>query len=149
MTQNTPDELTSVQEQTGIATPPRGRVLVVDDVMLLCEAIVRLLHQAHFEGVIAHDAEEALQLVKTQPFDLVVTDVMMPGRSGVDLVEELGRIRPALKCIVMTGHATKVLITRLKAARNVIGVQTKPLNTQRLIAQISASLGAGQTQHIQ
>jgi DNA-binding NtrC family response regulator len=140
MTPNESDQVISVPEQSSTGPASRGRILVVDDVMLLCEGIVRLLRQANMEGVVAHNASEALQMIKLQDFDLVVTDVMMPGASGADLVEALGRIRPNLKCIVMTGHATAPLITRLLTARNVIAVQTKPLDMQRLIAKIASSL---------
>jgi len=115
----------------------RGSVLVVDDVKMLCEGIVRLLRQASIEGVVAHNVEEALQLVERRHFDVVITDVMMPGASGADLVEVLGRLRPDLKCIVMTGYATKALIDRLSGARNVIDVLAKPLDTRRLIDRLS------------
>lgn len=125
--------------------PLRGSVLVVDDVKMLCEGLVRLLRQSSFEGTVAHSVDEALQLVGRRRFDVVITDVMMPGASGADLVEVLARTHPSLKCIVMTGYATKALIDRLSTARNVVDILAKPLNTRRLIDRISLLVGEGGT----
>lgn len=138
---NKPSEAVVTDGQSCGVPNARGRILVVDDVKLLCEGLVRLLRQAQIEGVVAHGVADALQLVEKHHFDCVITDVMMPGLSGVELVEELGRIRPDLKCIVMTGYATRDLINRLKAARNVIAIQTKPLDVPRLIDKVSSLLG--------
>jgi two-component system, response regulator PdtaR len=140
MTEGQIDTTAPVKDERSTVTAPRGRVLVVDDVKLLCEGILRLLRQASLEGVVAHNVRDAIELVRSQQFDLVITDIRMAGPSGADLVEELARLRPDLKCIVITGYATTAIIARLGAAGNVIGVHTKPLNTQKLLEKVSSFL---------
>ncbi|MBI4581489.1 MAG: response regulator [Planctomycetes bacterium] len=128
--------LPSVQDALPEQRTSTRRILVVDDTHLLCEGLIRLLRHARFEGVAANSAAQALRLIERQHFDLVITDVQMPGLSGADLTEELGKTHPDLKCIVITGYATKPLIARLTAARNVVDILTKPLDTNRLITRI-------------
>jgi DNA-binding NtrC family response regulator len=148
MPQAKPDSTSAATEQAKAGRKPaqvramRGKVLVVDDVALLCEGIIRLLRHAHIAGDMARDAVQAMQLAEMQHYDLVVTDVMMPGMSGADLVDELGKSHPDLKVIVITGYATPKLISKLATARNVVDILSKPVDTHRLIARISSLIDA-------
>ncbi len=69
------------------AAEPRGRVLVVDDDAMVARTLKRML-RAH-DVVVATSGEEALELCARGPFDVVLCDVMMPGLSGVDVLERL------------------------------------------------------------
>ena len=84
-------------------TPQTGMVLVVDDdedtALLLGEALRRRGVQAS----VVHSAAACLEHVRSNPVDVVVTDVQMPGMSGIDLCHELNIRHPELRVIVLTG----------------------------------------------
>jgi CheY-like chemotaxis protein len=83
----------------------RGHILVVDDEPMLCKVIRRVLGQDH-EVIVATSAEGALQLINDgQRFDIILSDLMMPEMTGMDLHTELLRLAPdqADKMIFMTG----------------------------------------------
>jgi len=79
--------------------------LVVDDDELQRETLVHAL-RGHYDVSTAADAERALEALRSQPVDLVVTDVCMPGINGVELVRQIRELWPDLPCIVMTGFAS-------------------------------------------
>ena len=84
---------------------PTPHVLAVDDDDLQRQALVRALG-GHYAVSTASNAELALEALGTQPVDLVVTDVCMPGINGVELVRQVRERWPDVPCIVMTGFAS-------------------------------------------
>jgi PAS domain S-box-containing protein len=84
----------------------RARLLIVDDEPAILRALSAEL-ASDFAVVTAKNGHEALALLKREPFDLVLCDLMMPGTSGIDLHEELSRTQPALatRVVYMTGGA--------------------------------------------
>jgi CheY-like chemotaxis protein/anti-sigma regulatory factor (Ser/Thr protein kinase) len=85
---------------------PRFRLLVVDDEPLVADMLERTLEENH-EVTIATDANKALELLLETTFDLVFCDLLMPGKSGMDLYEEVRQKRPGVeaKLVFMTGGA--------------------------------------------
>lgn len=84
----------------------KKNILIVDD-----EPSIRRILQVAFEKVgytafTAEDARNALQLLDTQKFDAVMSDVTMPGMSGYDLLKEIGRSHPEVPVIMMTAYGT-------------------------------------------
>lgn len=80
------------------------RVLVVDDEQLVRELTVQVLERAGYDVVSVGSARDALELVSNDaPLDLVVSDVVMPELSGVDLLTEIRASRPELPIVLMTG----------------------------------------------
>jgi DNA-binding NtrC family response regulator len=82
----------------------RSQILIVDDEELYRRALERILARSGHTVVTARDATEAMQLVSTQPVDLVLCDIRMPGLSGLELVRQLREVDPDLPCIVVTGY---------------------------------------------
>lgn len=82
------------------------RILVVDDDRELLETLKDWLAFLGFEVVGVADPLKALELAKRQRFDVALTDLHMPGMSGLDLLASLKSLDPGLKVIVLTGHAT-------------------------------------------
>ena len=79
-------------------------------------ALERILVRAGYDVTAARDAGEALNLVSTQPVDLVLTDVKMPGVNGLELVRQVRDLDPDLPCIVITGYGgTESSIEALRA----------------------------------
>ncbi len=81
-----------------------GRILVVDDEEGLREALAEKLRHSGHEVETADSAEAALARVSRFEPDLIVTDLMMSGLSGLDLLEKIGETLPEIDVVVMTGH---------------------------------------------
>lgn len=79
------------------------RVLVVDDDPVSLEVVTRFLRADLHEVVAATSGEKAVAQLNSRPFDLLVTDQGMPGMSGLQLADEAGRIRPAIRTMLVTG----------------------------------------------
>ncbi|WP_262287324.1 SpoIIE family protein phosphatase [Micromonospora sp. MA102] len=121
-----------------------GRILVADDNADLREHVSRLLSPA-YEVVTVPDGVEALRLALDSPFDLVLTDVMMPRLDGFGLVTAL-RANPGTR-----GVPIVLLSARAGAAEEVAGLSvgaddylTKPFSSQELIARVRANVELGQ-----
>ena len=82
------------------------RTLVADDHKILANALEAVLSaQPGFEVIgTAHNARETTQIAREAAPDLILLDLAMPGRSGVELIEELVRSTPGLRILIVTGH---------------------------------------------
>ncbi|MEO7098483.1 MAG: response regulator transcription factor [Luteolibacter sp.] len=85
------------------------KILIVDDHALVRRGLASLL-QEEFKGVEiaeAQDARDGFAAVIKQDWDLVVADISMPGRSGLELIQDIKRERPTQAVLVISGHAEK------------------------------------------
>jgi CheY-like chemotaxis protein/GAF domain-containing protein len=104
----------------------RGRILVVDDDPTVCELLERFLSDRGHLVESAARAEQALEQLNRSRFDLVVTDIKMPGMSGLELLAMAKRLDPVLEVVVVTAHAT--LETAIQALRRgAYDLITKPI----------------------
>jgi DNA-binding NtrC family response regulator len=83
-----------------------GLILVVDDQKRQRETLVQVLEQWGHEVRQAEDGQTALVMVKGEPVDLILTDLRMPGLSGLELLEKCRELRPDIAVIVMTAYGT-------------------------------------------
>ena len=87
----------------------RGRILFVEDNADVAAFARTLLEELGHQVLYAPSAEAALELaVRDAPFDLVFSDVVMPGMSGFDLAEELRRLRPGVPILLTTGYSERL-----------------------------------------
>lgn len=129
---------------------PGGRVagqtiLVVDDDDALRRVLEKILIRTGFTVLSADGAEQALRMARGHdgPIHGVVTDLLLPGRGGWDLAEELQRVRPSLPVLFMSGydlaHATeKELIPEGNALR--VDLLQKPFAAGDLTRRVAALL---------
>ncbi len=89
-----------------MAEPLKGSVLLVDDDPAVAKVLGALLVQAGLTVHTARSGAEALQLLRQKPIDVVVSDVRMPGMSGLELLAEVTRSGPEVPIILMTAHGT-------------------------------------------
>ncbi|MEN6440439.1 MAG: response regulator [Syntrophobacter sp.] len=82
------------------------RVLIVDDEPDFLETIVKRLLKRQVDATGAGSGEEALEVLKTQSFDVVILDVRMPGMDGIETLKEIKRKSPLTEVIMLTGHAS-------------------------------------------
>lgn len=78
------------------------RLLLVDDEPEILELLRLAFHD--FEVDTALNASSAVELLGSKPFDVILTDIKMPGRSGLTLIDYALALRPGIAVIVMTGH---------------------------------------------
>src|SRR3954462_11017310 len=81
-------------------------ILVVDDSELACQQLTQLLAMPGRQIKVAHDGTSALEWLVERNFSLVLTDICLPGISGLDLIREIRQRDLPVTVIVMTGHAS-------------------------------------------
>jgi two-component system, NarL family, invasion response regulator UvrY len=120
------------------------RFLLVDD-----HAIVRLgLRQMLTETIAgavfeeAGSAEEALSQVRTSPFDIVILDISLPGRSGLDVLKEIKQIRPSTPVLILSVYAEEEFAVRTVRA-GASGYVTKKMASNELAEAVRRVVGGG------
>ena len=119
------------------------RILVVDDEPLKRITLQIELSEHGYEVYEAADAQTARRIFDARPFDIVITDVRMPGMNGLDLLTYVKRLRPQVEVILMTAYAT-VDTAVLAIKRGAYDYITKPFTTQDLLVKLDR-LFAGRT----
>jgi len=79
-------------------------ILVVDDEALICSTLTKYLSLEGYDAISASDAHEALSLYRNSRPQIIFTDIRMPGKSGLELLEEIRREDTETEIVVMTGH---------------------------------------------
>jgi CheY-like chemotaxis protein len=109
------------------------RVLVVDDVRLVLTSLRRLLERAGFEVEAAESGAAALALLGRVSVDVVVSDFMMPGMNGIELLREVAAKWPGVRRTILTAQAEKELLDRSLADGLLHAAFRKPWNNQELV----------------
>jgi two-component system, chemotaxis family, chemotaxis protein CheY len=115
------------------------RVLVVDDVLGVRESIRIALQAAGYETTVAEDGRQALELLSSRSFDIVVTDLWMPGLDGISLIKRLRSEQPDLRVFAMTGGGPRMSIETATSLAEVWGAEeifVKPFDEALLIGAI-------------
>jgi CheY-like chemotaxis protein len=115
------------------------RVLVVEDDELIRFTVTEMLSTLGYDVAEAGDAPEALALLETQAFDLLLADVTLPGMSGIELAKEAARRLPALRIVFASGRA--VAPEERVALPQAVQLM-KPYGSNDLAAAIRAVTGA-------
>lgn len=116
-----------------------GRILVVDDEKSMCELIEAALQMRGFDTVSAQSASIAMQKFLESDFDVVLTDVRMPGESGLQLCQQLCSLRPDVPVVVMTAFGS--METAVAAIRSgAYDFITKPVEMQVLAIAIARAV---------
>jgi DNA-binding NtrC family response regulator len=82
------------------------RVLLVDDESGFLEPLLKRLRRRGISAAASNSGEEALRRIETEPPDVVILDVKMPGMSGLETLREIKQNRPLVEVIMLTGHAS-------------------------------------------
>jgi signal transduction histidine kinase/CheY-like chemotaxis protein len=114
------------------------RVLLVDDHHDTCFGMKRMLERRGYQITIAHSAEQAVEKVRTQDFDLLISDIGLPDRSGYDLMREV-RLNKHLPGIALSGFGSEQDVDQAREAGFAEHL-TKPINFERLEKTIRSLL---------
>ncbi len=109
-----------------------GRILVVDDDPGVRQTLAASLELHGFEVVEASSAEQGLDKVREETFDLVVSDIRMPGMNGVQLFREVRRVRPDLPVVLITGFEVESWVEEA-IQEGAFTVVEKPVRMERFI----------------
>jgi putative two-component system response regulator len=116
-----------------------SRVLVIDDEAVIRMLVMEILESAGHEVVGADSAERALGLLDGEDFDLVVSDVIMPGLSGLELLEAVRAQRASLPVVLITGAGTYETLSQA-LTRGAAGLVTKPFAHRELQSAVAHAL---------
>jgi len=94
-----------VESEESVHAPLTPHILVVDDDPLICQQLERLYKLSGHTVEVAHSGEKAMERLEARDIDLVVSDIRLPGVSGVELAEWIQRECPDVPVIMVTGHA--------------------------------------------
>lgn len=121
----------------------RPRVLCVDDEPVILQILRRLLEVQGFEPVTCGDPVAAIALFDDKPFDVVITDIHMPGMDGLSLMKALRERRPELPVMIVTGQGT--VDTAIQALREgASGMLVKPFTGEELLGEVRRALAVSQ-----
>ncbi|MGC1650699.1 MAG: sigma-54 dependent transcriptional regulator [Candidatus Sulfotelmatobacter sp.] len=119
--------------------PLKAHLLIVDDEANTLASLSRAFRLAGHEATVCDNAAKALELAKTQHFDLILSDVVMPGKDGLTLLEELKAQGVAAPVVMMSGQAhieMAVKATRLGA----LDFLEKPISSDKLMLTVENAL---------
>jgi CheY-like chemotaxis protein len=115
------------------------RVLVVDDDPVVGKSYDRVLSNKGYAVIEAHNAAEALEKMRREEYDLVVTDIRMPGMDGLELAETVKARRPWTPVVIVTGYGTAADEERARAA-GVKAFLHKPLSPEMIEGSAAEAL---------
>jgi two-component system, NtrC family, nitrogen regulation response regulator NtrX len=119
--------------------PLKAHLLIVDDEANTLASLSRAFRLAGHEATVCDNAAKALELAKAQHFDLILSDVVMPGKDGLTLLEELKRLGVTAPVVMMSGQAhieMAVRATRLGA----LDFLEKPISSDKLMLTVDNAL---------
>ncbi len=117
-------------------------ILIVDDEIGIRRVIRGLLDGGDYEIHEASNGEQALTRLRSRGFDLVIMDVMMPGKGGLDTLLEIHEEFPQLKVIVMSGKfdVSSSTFQNLASHFGASSILPKPIDSKQLVSQVSSLL---------
>jgi len=115
---------------------PSEKILIIDDEEGMRKLLARVLIKYGYETVTSGSGDEALSLIENDTFDLIITDINMPGMDGLQLLREVKSFDPALPIIVMTAYGT--VESAVQALRSgAYDYITKPFETDEIRLAVS------------
>lgn len=118
---------------------PNGSILVIDDEAEIREGLELLLTSEGYAVISAETGETGLARLEQEPFDLVLLDVSLPGRSGLDLLRDIRQRDPHLPIVLITAYGS-IDMARQAFKSGAQDYITKPWSNDELLAQISSAV---------
>jgi DNA-binding response OmpR family regulator len=134
--------LTEVLKTTKDSGPKGYRpvVLVVDDESAIADTLAEILSRSGYAAVPVYDAESALDTALLMPPEMLISDVMLPGDSGIDLAIKIRRIFPDCRILLFSGQAaTSDLLVSANRAGHKFELLAKPVHPKDLLAWAAGS----------
>ena len=116
----------------------RPSILVVDDECAIAETLAEILKRSGYNAYTAYDGGSALEAALLNPPELLITDVVLPGMSGIELAITMRRIFPDCKIVLFSGNAatSSMLASATRAGHN-FTLLTKPVHPDVMLKHVS------------
>ncbi|MEO7274897.1 MAG: response regulator [Vicinamibacterales bacterium] len=126
--------------RTPVAPVGRPRVLVADDEPSVRELLAKTLALAEYDVDVAIDGRAAVERLRVLPYDLLITDLKMPGADGLTVIREARRLKADMPIIIITGFSSEA--SAIEAVNlGVSGYLTKPFRVPRVLSVAARALG--------
>jgi DNA-binding response OmpR family regulator len=117
------------------------RVLVVDDEHTIADSLTMILSHSGYDPRAAYSGEMAIEMARNFCPDMLITDVLMPGISGIEAAIKVREMLPACKVLLFSGQAaTQNLLETASARGHEFELLTKPVHPKDLIARMQSVL---------
>jgi YesN/AraC family two-component response regulator len=113
-------------------------LLYVEDNEQLKNIKLEMFNDIFQKVVYAKDGYEGLMKYQEESFDLIITDINMPGMNGLDMIEKIQKINPSQEVIVLSAYAEIEYLSKLSKL-NIACFLTKPVDIKKLVTKISES----------
>lgn len=107
-------------------------ILVVDDEVEICKILEKSLSAGKHKVKTSSKSKEALEWIKKEYFDVAFLDILMPGVSGIEILEEIKKVSPDTKIIMMTGKMIERDFIRKMKDRGAWGCIQKPFKLEEI-----------------
>ena len=115
------------------------KVLVVDDERCIADTLAAILRNSGYDASIAYDADSALQQCESVAPDLLITDIVMPGSSGIDLAVLIRERHPDCKILLFSGQAQTVdMLEEARRRGYDFELLAKPVHPAELLSKLAA-----------
>ena len=136
--------IADIPQEDGVALPQKAQpvVLIVDDEKVIADTLSIILSKSGFATLTAYDGSNALKLARNQTPDLLISDVMMPGMTGIELAITVKQTIPGCRILLFSGQAATVdLLEKARHDGHDFTTLTKPVHPTDMLKRISECLG--------
>jgi CheY-like chemotaxis protein len=117
-----------------------GKILVLDDEQIVLDSVTRILEEENYEVKTCGKGEQAVDLLKEGGFDILITDLKMPGMDGLQAMEAMSEVDPDLSMIMFTAYST--VDSAVKAMRlGAVDYIRKPFTPDQLVELVTKVMG--------
>ena len=118
-----------------------SRILLAEDDDSMRGFLVRALKKAGYDVIAYPNGEEAFERLKSEPFTLLLTDIVMPKMDGIELARRASELDPDLKIMFITGFAAVALAAGEKAPAGA-KVLSKPIHLREIVSEVERMIAA-------
>ena len=118
------------------------RILIIDDESMIRDLLVNILEREGYETITASGGKDGIKIYRENPTDLIITDLLMPEKDGIETIMELRRDFQDVKIIAMSGGGKIDPETYLEIAKTMGAIKTieKPFNLRELLKTVQELL---------
>ncbi|PJA29288.1 MAG: hypothetical protein CO189_02760 [candidate division Zixibacteria bacterium CG_4_9_14_3_um_filter_46_8] len=123
------------QKVENIIDSSKGRILIVDDDQFILEILKTILEREGYSTLTANSGESALETIKSNPINLIISDIIMPGMNGMELLANVKSNYPSIPVLMITGYSGKYS-NRSVTAQGAKGCVTKPFKNTEIVNRV-------------
>lgn len=120
-----------------------SRILVIDDEADMRAMLEQMLRESGHEVVLAANGKEGVNLFRTKPTDLVITDLFMPVQDGIETILQLRKEFPGVEIIAICGRIAAKPLLLVARQLGAIGILEKPFYAEQLLREVNRVLFRG------